>query len=174
MRDNASHANVLWFTRGYALLGLQVFPSAHLPNCPMLGRSHVCLPPASQVPSSAAVAEEIPCQIRCLTTAVGMCTSCAFMVAIRHSWLREGRPTFCICSQEEGLESFLEYLRGLISTRAEEDYSALVESAGKLPCSASRYASSHADCPSLSLPSLPLLLLWPRCVALCSEQQGCK
>ncbi|CAL5229024.1 g12271 [Coccomyxa viridis] len=31
--------------------------------------------------------------------------------------------------QEEGLESFLEYLRGLISTRAEEDYSALVESA---------------------------------------------
>ena len=32
--------------------------------------------------------------------------------------------------QEEGLESFLEYLKGLIEARAEEDYSALVEGAG--------------------------------------------
>ena len=41
--------------------------------------------------------------------------------------------------QEEGLESFVEYLRGLISARAEEDYSALVEGAGKActPVSAS-------------------------------------
>ena len=34
--------------------------------------------------------------------------------------------------QEEGLESFLEYLRGLIAARAEDDYSALVEGAGEL------------------------------------------
>ena len=33
--------------------------------------------------------------------------------------------------QEEGLESFLEYLRGLIAARAEDDYSALVEGAGE-------------------------------------------
>ena len=33
--------------------------------------------------------------------------------------------------QEEGLESFLEYLRGLIAARAEDDYSALVEGVGK-------------------------------------------
>ena len=33
--------------------------------------------------------------------------------------------------QEEGLESFLEYLRGLIAARAEEDYSALVEGASE-------------------------------------------
>lgn len=32
--------------------------------------------------------------------------------------------------QEEGLESFLEYLKALIAARAEEDYSALVEGAG--------------------------------------------
>lgn len=34
--------------------------------------------------------------------------------------------------QEEGLQSFLDYLRDLISKRAEEDYSALVEGEGEL------------------------------------------
>ncbi|CAK0785054.1 hypothetical protein CVIRNUC_008259 [Coccomyxa viridis] len=34
--------------------------------------------------------------------------------------------------QEEGLESFLEYLRGLIAARAEDDYSALVEGAASM------------------------------------------
>jgi len=34
--------------------------------------------------------------------------------------------------QEEGLQSFLNYLKELISKRAEEDYSALVENSGQL------------------------------------------
>jgi hypothetical protein len=37
----------------------------------------------------------------------------------------------CHLLQEEGLESFLKYLKALIAARAEEDYSALVEGAGK-------------------------------------------
>jgi hypothetical protein len=51
--------------------------------------------------------------------------------------------------QEEGLQSFLGYLRDLISKRAEEDYSALVEGGGEQPLIVSallQYFISSCSC----------------------------
>ena len=54
--------------------------------------------------------------------------------------LKDTEQSLCLVLQEEGLQSFIEYLKNLILRRAEEDYTALVEGSRashcKDPCSA--------------------------------------